>query len=113
MNPYEKFEAEVELPLSGARYVMEGDDDMEFIFEQYKSFGKQVIKVYVEAIPVDFVEPRTLLEAQPEDNEGFLRQDNEEDEEGILDSSTRVLKVIMKKTMRVGRMGKEVGWLRE
>ncbi|KAJ0026285.1 hypothetical protein Pint_07604 [Pistacia integerrima] len=70
MNPYEKFKVEVELPLSGARYIVEGDDDMEFIFEQYKSFGKRVIRVSVEAIPVDFVEPRTLLEAQePEDNE--------------------------------------------
>ncbi|KAJ0020118.1 hypothetical protein Pint_31699 [Pistacia integerrima] len=54
MNPYEKFKVEVELPLSRARYVVEGDDDMEFIFEQYKSFGKRVIRVYVEAIPVDF-----------------------------------------------------------
>ncbi|KAJ0078855.1 hypothetical protein Patl1_24355 [Pistacia atlantica] len=44
-----------------------------------------VTRVYVEAIPVDFVEPRTLLEAQPEDNEGFVRQDNEEVEEGIPD----------------------------
>ncbi|KAJ0089452.1 hypothetical protein Patl1_14849 [Pistacia atlantica] len=49
------------------------------------SFGKRVIRVSVEAIPVDFVEPRTLLEAQPEDNEGFVRQDNEEAEEDILD----------------------------
>ncbi|KAJ0042522.1 hypothetical protein Pint_19472 [Pistacia integerrima] len=85
MNPYEKFKVEVELPLSGARYIVEGEDDMEFIFEQYKSFGKRVIRVYVEAIPVDFVEPRTLLEAQPEDNEGFVRQDNEEAKEDIPD----------------------------
>ncbi|KAJ0007618.1 hypothetical protein Pint_30463 [Pistacia integerrima] len=85
INPYEKFKVEVELPLSGARYIVEGDDDMEFIFEQYKSFGKRVIRVSVEAIPVDFVEPRTLLEAQPEDNEGFVRQDNEEAEEDIPD----------------------------
>ncbi|KAJ0098702.1 hypothetical protein Patl1_21405 [Pistacia atlantica] len=67
MNPYEKLKVEVELPFSGARYVMEMDDDMEFIFEQYKSFDKRVIRVYVEAIPVDFVvdfvEPITLLEA--------------------------------------------------
>ncbi|KAJ0045095.1 hypothetical protein Pint_05056 [Pistacia integerrima] len=69
MNPYEKFKVEVELPLSRARYVVEGDDDIEFIFEQYKRFGKQVIRVYVEVIPMDFVEPITLLEAQPEDNE--------------------------------------------
>ncbi|KAJ0042627.1 hypothetical protein Pint_18290 [Pistacia integerrima] len=45
MNPYKKFKVEVELPLSGARYIVEGDDDMEFIFEQYKSFGKRVIRV--------------------------------------------------------------------
>ncbi|KAJ0097983.1 hypothetical protein Patl1_28221 [Pistacia atlantica] len=51
MNPYEKFKVEVELPLSGARDIVEEDDDMEFIFEQYKSFGKQVIRVYVKAIP--------------------------------------------------------------
>ncbi|KAJ0075013.1 hypothetical protein Patl1_35048 [Pistacia atlantica] len=44
-----------------------------------------VIRVSVEAIPVDFVEPITLLEAQPEDNEGFVRQDNEEAEEDIPD----------------------------
>ncbi|KAJ0082352.1 hypothetical protein Patl1_10338 [Pistacia atlantica] len=78
MNPYEKFKVEVELPLSGARYIVEGDDDME-------SFGKRVIRVSVEAIPVDFVEPKTLLEAQPEDNEGFVRQDNEEAKEDIPD----------------------------
>ncbi|KAJ0101778.1 hypothetical protein Patl1_05171 [Pistacia atlantica] len=58
---------------------------MEFIFEQYKRFGKRVIRVYVEVIPVDFVEPITLLEAQPEDNEGFVRQDSKEDEESIPD----------------------------
>ncbi|KAJ0015205.1 hypothetical protein Pint_21536 [Pistacia integerrima] len=80
MNPYEKFKVLLE-----ARYIVEVDDNMEFIFEQYKSFGKRVTRVYVEAIPVDFVEPRTLLEAQPEDNEGFVRQDNEEVEEGIPD----------------------------
>ncbi|KAJ0042753.1 hypothetical protein Pint_18714 [Pistacia integerrima] len=85
MNPYEKFKAEVELPFSGARYVVEGDDDMKFIFEQYKSFGKRVIRVYIEVISMDFVEPITLLEAQLEDNEGFVRQDNEEAEEGIPD----------------------------
>ncbi|KAJ0007868.1 hypothetical protein Pint_30269 [Pistacia integerrima] len=71
MNPYEKFKVEVEVPLSRARYIVEGDDDMEFIFKQSKSCGKRVIRVYVEAIPVDFVEPRTLLEAQPEDSERF------------------------------------------
>ncbi|KAJ0033968.1 hypothetical protein Pint_26262 [Pistacia integerrima] len=85
MNPYEKFKVEVELPFSGARYIVEGDDDMEFIFEQYKSFGKRVIRVYVEAIPVDFIESRTLLKGHPEDNEGFVRQDNEEAEEDIPD----------------------------
>ncbi|KAJ0097572.1 hypothetical protein Patl1_28916 [Pistacia atlantica] len=67
--------------------------------------------VYVEAIPVDFVEPITFLEPQPEDNEGFVRQDNEEAEEGILDIG--VLKVIMKKIIRVGRIDREVGWLKE
>ncbi|KAJ0043620.1 hypothetical protein Pint_18709 [Pistacia integerrima] len=85
MNPYEKFKAEVELPFLGARYIVEGDDDMKFIFEQYKSFDKRVIRVYIEVTSMDFVEPITLLEAQLEDNEGFVRQDNEEAEEGIPD----------------------------
>ncbi|KAJ0020301.1 hypothetical protein Pint_31925 [Pistacia integerrima] len=54
MNPYEKFKVEVELPLSGARYIVEGDDDMEFIFEQYKSFGKRENEEAEEDIPDEF-----------------------------------------------------------
>ncbi|KAJ0083972.1 hypothetical protein Patl1_30086 [Pistacia atlantica] len=78
MNPYEKFKVEAGLPLSRAWYLVEGDND-------YGSIGKLEIRIYVEAQLVDSIEPRSLLEALPVDNKDYVRQDNEEDKEDILD----------------------------
>ncbi|KAJ0046704.1 hypothetical protein Pint_04755 [Pistacia integerrima] len=55
---------------------------------------------------------KNFIRSPTEDNEGFVRRDNEEGEEDIPMSSIgvlKVMKVIMKKTMRVGGMDRGSG----
>ncbi|KAJ0037663.1 hypothetical protein Pint_22789 [Pistacia integerrima] len=50
--PIERFKVDVELPLSRARYLVNDDKDMNFIFQKYRVKGLKTIKFYVEAIPL-------------------------------------------------------------
>ncbi|KAJ0016889.1 hypothetical protein Pint_10732 [Pistacia integerrima] len=88
LYPDEEFKVEVELPLSRKRYLLNGDNDMNFIFQEYEIKGMRTIRVYVEAKPLECVKGIGFLEAsnQCENDNGSespLRQANDLDEGGV------------------------------
>ncbi|KAJ0094183.1 hypothetical protein Patl1_15807 [Pistacia atlantica] len=87
LYPDEEFKVEAELPLSRARYLLNGDNDMNFIFHEYEKNGMR-IRVYVEAKPLECVKGIGVLEApnQCENDNGFespVKQTNDLDEGGV------------------------------
>ncbi|KAJ0043986.1 hypothetical protein Pint_17987 [Pistacia integerrima] len=56
LYPDKEFKVEAELPLSNDRYLLNRDNDMNFIFQEYEIKGMRTIRVYVEAKPLDCVE---------------------------------------------------------
>ncbi|KAJ0028014.1 hypothetical protein Pint_35742 [Pistacia integerrima] len=86
----EEFKVEVELPLSRARYLLNEDNDMNFIFQEYDIKGMRTIRVYIEAKTLECVEGIGLLESpnQCENDSGSespVRQANDLDERDVAD----------------------------
>ncbi|KAJ0040937.1 hypothetical protein Pint_27786 [Pistacia integerrima] len=56
LNLNEKFRVESILPLSGQKFLIDSDEDVTFLFQQYGSKGLKDIRLYVEALPIQHVE---------------------------------------------------------
>ncbi|KAJ0046218.1 hypothetical protein Pint_04725 [Pistacia integerrima] len=66
----EKFKVEAMLPMSREKYLLNSDNDVRFILEQYGLKGVLDIQLFVEVLPIETVEPLLALldpnDKQPE-----------------------------------------------
>ncbi|KAJ0031237.1 hypothetical protein Pint_14028 [Pistacia integerrima] len=101
--PNEKFRVEAMLHMSGEIYLLNSDDDVAFIFQQYRLKGVVGIKLFVEAFLPALPEPNTNLEPideQPQipkkydvNGDGNVRGDvdGEENVSGEVDGKDNVI----------------------
>ncbi|XP_044506443.1 uncharacterized protein LOC123226047 [Mangifera indica] len=68
LYPGEQIKVEARSANGEGNYVIASDEEMMFVFEEYRKVGQQIIQMYVEFIPVQSRSPRPLLPSHSQPN---------------------------------------------